>query len=304
MKATLSPRELAEAIGVSESSLKRWADSGRIVVSRTSGGHRRIAMAEAIRFIRENRATIVRPDILGFPDLEAAAWDDLNEHDEGERLYNYLRDGKMSEARGVIMAAYLSGKSIAALADGPIRDCMTRLGELWKNEDDGIMAEHRATDICIQAVQQLRGTLQAHPRGIVAVGCAPSGDPYLLPSLLAAAALAAEGFRTINLGPETPTEVLAQAISEHNARLAWISISSLADAQALTDAIIQLNEQLNEMDCELAVGGRCADQLNIPPGATLFQGATIGELVAYARGMRARVNAPASDTDTQQQATA
>ena len=38
----LSPRELAEAVGVSESSLKRWADRGRVHVHRTEGGHRRI----------------------------------------------------------------------------------------------------------------------------------------------------------------------------------------------------------------------------------------------------------------------
>jgi len=37
----LSPRELAEALGVSESSLKRWVDAGKIAASRTEGGHRR-----------------------------------------------------------------------------------------------------------------------------------------------------------------------------------------------------------------------------------------------------------------------
>ena len=53
MKPLLSPRELAQAIGVSESSLKRWADAGQIRVARTAGGHRRISIADAVRFIRE-----------------------------------------------------------------------------------------------------------------------------------------------------------------------------------------------------------------------------------------------------------
>ncbi|HEX9106572.1 MAG TPA: MerR family DNA-binding transcriptional regulator, partial [Longimicrobiales bacterium] len=48
----LSPRELAEAVGVSESSLKRWADRGVLAVERTAGGHRRIPLGEAVRFIR------------------------------------------------------------------------------------------------------------------------------------------------------------------------------------------------------------------------------------------------------------
>src|SRR5215211_2356769 len=61
----LTPKDLADAIGASESSLRRWVDSGRVKMSRTAGGHRRIPLAEAIRFIRETHATVVRPDLLG-----------------------------------------------------------------------------------------------------------------------------------------------------------------------------------------------------------------------------------------------
>ena len=42
MKPLLSPKELADAIGVSESSIKRWVDNGEIQATKTSGGHRRI----------------------------------------------------------------------------------------------------------------------------------------------------------------------------------------------------------------------------------------------------------------------
>ena len=71
MKRLLSPKELADAIGVSESSLKRWADAGRLQVARTEGGHRRIPIAEAVRFIRDTGAVVVRPDLLGLLALHA-----------------------------------------------------------------------------------------------------------------------------------------------------------------------------------------------------------------------------------------
>ncbi|MEM9791075.1 MAG: MerR family DNA-binding transcriptional regulator [Planctomycetota bacterium] len=67
MRNVLSPKEVALAIGVSESSLKRWADAGRIRVRRTAGGHRRIAIQEAIRFARYYGFPVVRPDILYLP---------------------------------------------------------------------------------------------------------------------------------------------------------------------------------------------------------------------------------------------
>ena len=69
MKAALSPKNLAQAIGISESSLKRWADDGQIRVMRTAGGHRRIAVEEAVRFIREIGIPLVQPDALGLGKL-------------------------------------------------------------------------------------------------------------------------------------------------------------------------------------------------------------------------------------------
>ena len=70
MKQSLSPRELGQAIGVSESSLKRWADEGRIKFARTTGGHRRIVLTEAVRFIRQAGMPVLRPHLLGLADLE------------------------------------------------------------------------------------------------------------------------------------------------------------------------------------------------------------------------------------------
>src|SRR4051794_17870331 len=64
-KTLLTPKELADAIGASESSLRRWVDGGRLRISRTAGGHRRIPVEEAVRFIRETGATLVRPEMLG-----------------------------------------------------------------------------------------------------------------------------------------------------------------------------------------------------------------------------------------------
>ena len=50
MESLLSPREVAVALGVSESSVKRWVDLGELAALRTAGGHRRITRAEAVRF--------------------------------------------------------------------------------------------------------------------------------------------------------------------------------------------------------------------------------------------------------------
>ena len=68
-KSLLTPKDLADAIGASESALRRWVDGGRIRMLRTAGGHRRIPLQEAIRFVRQTGATIVRPELLGLNQL-------------------------------------------------------------------------------------------------------------------------------------------------------------------------------------------------------------------------------------------
>lgn len=287
MKPVLSPKELALAIGVSESSLKRWADDGLIDVTRTAGGHRRIAIGEAIRFIRNGRFPLVRPEVLGLGDVKRIQPDALRGDAPAEQLFNYLREGRAHETRGLLTSLYVSGESLAAVFDGPLQSSMARLGEIWKHDDAGVFYEHRATDICIQAVQQLRAMLPPNEGGPVAVGGAPSGDPYLLPSLLAATALAAEGFQAVNLGPDTPLESLMTAAAHHKARLVWLSITAKPDGGKLPRALNEMAGRLAARDARLVLGGQNLSESLAPRGENVHVGRSMAELVAFAKGLRA-----------------
>lgn len=256
----LTTRELADAIGVSESSLKRWIDAGKITASRTEGGHRRVPLPEAMRFIRDQRAPIARPELLDLPEIGAA-------RARGADLLTYLVDGDHAAARGFLLGKYLEGTSVAELADGPIRDAMHALGELWHHDEGGIFIEHRGTDVCLQAVAQLRAMVPAPRAGAAhAVGGAPAGDPYLLPSLLASLTVAEAGLHASNLGPDTPTEAFAAAVATQQPALVWLSISTpLAPGRARSLAR-WLASLPRAITC--VVGGQQAHTLGaLPPNA-------------------------------------
>ncbi len=291
MKTLLSPRELADAIGASESSLKRWTDGGLIVATRTAGGHRRIPLAEAIRFIRETAQPVVRPEVLGLGDLEimpkvaqaAAA-------DRAAALYNALTTGEVSKGRGLIVSMYLGGDSVAAICDGPIKQAMQRMGELWKHDASGIFIEHRATDIINHALNTLRMLLATPDAAApVALGGAPGGDPYIIPSLTCATCLAGVGFREVNLGADTPVEAMARAVEHYDARLVWIAVSATASTPPdLGRQIDALAQRLASKGVPIVVGGRALPKdVSTAHHKNVRVAASMGELVGWARGLLA-----------------
>ena len=295
MDTTLSPSQLARSIGVSESSLKRWVDDGALAAVRTHGGHRRISLNEAVRFIRSIGATLVRPDLLGIGELADLPPNWAQGEDVADRLYRSLEAGDVGQSRALIHGLYVAGWSPAQIFDGPLRTAMSQIGTLWLHAEWGIVVEHRATNIAIQAISQLRLLMPAHrPDGPFAVGCALEGDPYLLPSLMASVTLAAVGFSDVNLGPITPSRVLANASEHYDAKLVWITASVIASEEAFSAEVVGLYERLRARGCRLVVGGRA-----VTPGireaiahrATLSDGMTElaavgGELIGELKGVR------------------
>jgi excisionase family DNA binding protein len=284
LKNFLSPKELAQAIGVSESSLKRWADDGRIHVSRTAGGHRRIALSEAIRFVRETRTPLVQPQILGLteiaPDGHAGPGGD-----ETTKLRTFLEAGQEREARGLLFSLYLNGWSIAEIVDGPLHDAMAHIGKLWLDGDLGIAVEHRATDTCMAGLRQIQRVLPVEEDAPVAVGGAPETDPGALSSLAAGVVLAGEGFRVIHLGGSTPWRVLEEAALEYRATLVWVSVAHPQQLGSLEGPVTHLLDMLADSGIHVAIGGRDLAINLMPTHRNVFYGHTLAELAAFGRGL-------------------
>ncbi len=287
MTQLLSPRELAAAIGVSESTLKRWADDGLINATRTAGGHRRIPLPEAIRFVRATRARVINPSILQIGDLpgpEEIA--DDSGRDRVEQVHRALEEGAEVRLRGLMTSFFLDGMPMSELCDGMLTPAMHRIGELWRSRKDGVFVEHRATDLCIHLLNHLRSLIEVPEDAPVAGGGGPSGDPYLLASLMAATCLADAGIRAVNLGADTPAEAIEHALDAHGSRLAWMSLSAPV-ATPLMQEILELARRLERRNAFLVLGGRNAGRPDLAQGGNIHVGRDMGELVAFARGVLA-----------------
>ncbi len=276
---------MAHALGVSESSIKRWVDDGTIRSARTAGGHRRIPRVDALRFVRATRASVVHPEILGL----AAVVDQRSVAvaDGAEVFADLLMRGAGLQARGLLEAWYLGGESLAAIIDGPLRSALDRIGELWHaDRADGIFLEHRALQICVLALSQLSLLVPVAAGAPVAVGGAAAGDPYLLPSMAAALVLAGEGFATVDLGADVPEESLTAAMTRLAPRLVWLSVSAVGDGR-VEQHVGRLVAAAAARDAQVMIGGRAVAALSLRPAAHLHLGGSMAELAAFARGLQA-----------------
>ena len=282
----LSPRDLAQAIGSSESSVKRWTDQGLLKVTRTAGGHRRIATTDAIQFIRQNACPVIKPEILGLPaSLVSQEQEDLesSKADPNDIFLELLQAGHDVGARNHVLTRFLAGESVASLADGPMRTAMEVIGSNWEHGPEGIYIEHRATEICAGLLRDLRSFVSpVRPIGR-AIGGAISGDPYRLPPLAVAATLADCGLQTVNLGANTPIEVLEVASigspATERPRLVWICISVTTHPESTSAAIQAFSKRCREHGMLLAIGGRDSRKLELPTEDHVLAGDTL-ELLA------------------------
>jgi len=219
----ITTRQLAESLGVSESSVKRWVDEGALIAHRTTGGHRRIPLAQAARFLRRHRWPAFRADNLPF-----AAPPSLGPVDQVaiESLFDALSNDASETARAIVTGRFLSGADVATIGDLLIRPVMARIGELWNHDPQGVLVEHRAVDTCTAALHELIPWLDPVPeRAPVAVTAAGPTDPYMLPPLLASLTLRERGFKVHNLGPLTPVPSMVLAVSRYQPKLLSLSIS-------------------------------------------------------------------------------
>ncbi len=283
----LSPKQLGQAIGVSESSLKRWIDDGQISVSRTAGGHRRIELPEAVRFVRQRGYTVSDPSVLGL-----TASDDITGRSDtgqlGEQFHDLLTRGKDKQFIAAVTGLYLAGHGLAELIDGPLRTAMARIGELWHNNPDGVGIEHRATDICIRTLGYLHTLVPYPPEDRpLAVGGAPPGDIHLIPSLCISLVLAEQGWRELNLGANTPWDQFVAVAEREGASLVWCSMTAEPSASR-TAPLSTLAQRLAHLPAPLMVGGRhAADQMPRPPHPNLYAANSMNELTIFSRGLLA-----------------
>ena len=230
-----TPKQIARALGVSESSLKRWCDKGILPTVRTAGGHRRIALSAVMDYLRSTGRPIVRPEVLGLPATSGTGERVLERG--RDRLAAALIEGDASICRQVIFDLFLAGHSISTLGDRVISPAFAQIGNGWECGSLEVYQERRACEIVGRVLHELEGFVpQGKDDAPLAMGGTIEGDVYELPTTCVALVMRQSGWRTMSLGAGLPLTTMLAAIRTHKPKLFWVSVSHIAnEPQFLAD---------------------------------------------------------------------
>lgn len=282
----LSTAEAAGALAVSVSTVKRWVDEGILPAHVTPGGHRKLLRAEVLALARQGNMPRGEPPGPARHATDPAAL--------ARSLGDALIGGDGPEARAVVRQAYEAGLPVEAIADTVVAPAMAAVGHQWETARIDVWQEHRGTLLCAAALHSLKDDLEprAERDRPLALGGAPEGDPYTLPSLLAQLVLLDAGWEAVNLGPNTPLASLAKAVHRLRPRLVWVSVSHLPDDGEFLAAYRDFYRAAEEQGVAVAVGGRALAPAVRSAMIYTTHGDGLSHLAAFARTLHPRPRRP------------
>jgi MerR family transcriptional regulator, light-induced transcriptional regulator len=264
LQTHFTPKQVAVALDVSESSVKRWCDSGLISTIRTVGGHRRITHAGLEQFLAASNRNCVIPLTNQLGSLKES---DANKAPQtptisddvvssvSNKFMTAVIEGNEDDCRA-IFHAWLNSDSLASFADLILCPVFEEIGDRWSCEQIDVYQERRGCEIVVRLIQEFRNTIRKPSLDApLAIGGSPSNDPYTLPGQLIESVLLEVGWRAINLGTNIPLESLGNAIRVERPRLFWLSVSNMQDPASFVEQYQEFSKSISN-DVAVVVGGR------------------------------------------------
>ncbi|MCS7082670.1 MAG: helix-turn-helix domain-containing protein [Bacteroidota bacterium] len=251
----MSTVEVAQLLGVTETTIKRWADAQRIPCIRTPGGHRKFRPEDVLAFAQAHgypiEQLLTRRPRIRFP----RSWDQLREW-----LYRQLLWGNADAVREQLYSWYSSGLELAALYDELISPVLERIGQEWASGSLSVAQEHLASNTLSEALQGFRQLTRPASAGLRRAVCAAlEQEEHTLGLLMAAHLLELAGFQVDFLGARTPVRDLIGWLSEHKPQLLCLAFVIPLEPERAHRVLRSISLQAQRLGVRVLAGGRSAD---------------------------------------------
>lgn len=204
----ISTRQAAKILGVGTTTIKRWADEGKLISLRTAGGHRRFRRLAVESLVAEPNDALAPMD----PTIE-------------DWIHHLTTDVEHHRLLAMLYETRAAHGSWFAVADR-VGEVITAIGDYWASGKLSVIEEHIATEQLHRALTTClsqQPVAQSAPKMLLATA---KDDQHTLGLLLAELCAREVGWRCEWIGAHTPPEMLEQWLLNNPVQLVALSASS------------------------------------------------------------------------------
>ena len=283
-KDLVSTKEASKLLAVSESTIRRWCDVGKLMTIRSPGGHRRVPMDAIMQLARELGLPIASLSVRKGASLSASS----NLSKAAEQLCDHLCQGSEEPSVSMILSAYSSGHSILKIGDELIAPAMHGIGMQWESGSISVSIERRACHIVMNGLREIERlipeTAEERP---LAMGVAPGGDFSQVGTQLVSLVLRAAGWRVVQLGAGVPFAEVSAECRTAKPDLIWLSSAHVENEQQFVKEYQQEIEPFLKSGTSVVIGGRAFSEEILDEISFSFFGKTLEALETFASGLPA-----------------
>jgi len=281
MEQTFSSKQVAELLGVNESSVKRWADSGMLGCYKTPGGHRKFKkddiMLFSVKYSYELNTSTFSNQITGPLPEQAFDFTQIN-----TVLLKKLFTGSEDEILDYIYSLHLKGLSIAEFYDSVLGRTMKMIGEMWVRNKITIEQEHISTNKMTKALIKLHGRLETNQKnGLTAFCGCPEKEYHELPLLSVNYVLQYNGWNTIYAGVNLPVKSFISGIEMYKPDVVCLSATIIEDKARFEKEVRKIYDASRASGANFIIGGAAADKFADIEGVCDAKVSSIKELLIY-----------------------
>jgi len=280
MNTILSSKQVAEILGVNESSVKRWADSGMLSCYKTPGGHRKFKKDDLLLF--SSKYSFELKSDINNNSSEKNHLNNFNFKITNDLLFKKLMVGSEDDLTDFLYSLHLSGISVIDIYDNVIAKIMFDIGDKWKRKELTVDQEHIATNKIIKSIIRLHDKIASKPfNGLTALCGSLEGEYHELPLLSVRNVLTYYGWKVIYVGANVPVKALQSSINDHKPDVVCLSSTIIYNSEEFISDIRKIYSVAKSSGSKLLLGGTGAIKLEKYSVKTDAVLKTTNELIKY-----------------------
>lgn len=283
MEHIFSSKQVAEFLGVNESSVKRWADSGMLGCYKTPGGHRKFKKNDIMLFSRKYSYELKQNT---FSNQDTAIPQELKFDFEKINAVLLMKLFKSSddEILDYLYSLHLTGLGITELYDSAVGRTMKMIGEMWKKKEITIEQEHISTNKLTKAIIRLHSRIESKSRnGLTAFCGCPEKEFHELPLLSVNNALQYNGWNTFYAGVNLPVKSFLSGIEMYKPDMVCLSATLVDDRTKFEKDVKRIYDASKAAGAKFIIGGSSAYKISDIKGCCDALVLNIAELLNYTK---------------------